>query len=82
MTWRGALRRAGRRTRRKLGLPVLSRRVVVLLLLGFLGLALAATIVPDFIAGLGQYRANQYEPKDFQREEHVDQTSRAPKGRP
>ncbi len=75
-------RRTWRRIRRKLGLPVLSRRVVVLLLLGFLGLALAATIVPDFITGLAQYRATQYEPKDFQREEHVERASRAPKGPP
>lgn len=78
MTWR----RRWRRTRRRLGLPVLSRRGVALLVLGFLGLALAATIVPDFISSLARYRANQYEPKDFQREEHVEQAARPPRGVP
>lgn len=82
MSWQGTLRRAGRRIRRRLGLPVLSRRVVLLILLGFLGLALVATILPDFIARLAQYRVNQYEPKDFQREQHLEQSSKGGKGSP
>ena len=82
MSWRGRWRRAGRRIRRRLGLPVLSRRGALLILLGFLGLALVATILPDFLAGLARYRVNQYEPKDFQREEHLEQSSKGGKGSP
>jgi hypothetical protein len=74
MSWRGARRRAERRLRRRLGLPVLSRRAALLVLLGFLGLALGATVLPDFLAALARYRVNQYEPKDFQREEHLEQS--------
>jgi hypothetical protein len=81
MSWRGTWRRTGRRLRKRLGLPVLSRRAALLVLLGFLGLALGATILPDLIAGFARYRVNQYEPKDFQREEHLEQ-SKGRKGSP
>ena len=36
----------------------------------------------DFIARLAQYRVNQYEPKDFQREQHLEQSSKGGKGSP
>jgi hypothetical protein len=78
MSWR----RWSRRVRRSLGLPAVSRRAALWILLLFVGLAfLSVTVFSDFATTLSQYRFQHYEPKDFQREEHVEPTSKPPKER-
>ncbi|MBI3454378.1 MAG: hypothetical protein HY002_01135 [Candidatus Rokubacteria bacterium] len=79
----GWVRRASHRLRRRLGVPRISRRTALVILFVFIGLALlSATLLADFLATLGGYRVDQYEPKDFQREEYMERTMRPPTGRP
>ncbi|MBI3989055.1 MAG: hypothetical protein HY347_05505 [candidate division NC10 bacterium] len=74
MRWRLRIRRFGRRLRRRLGLPPISRRTALVLLLLFIGLVfVAVAIVADFLIKTGRYGPKYYEPKDFQREEHLEQ---------
>ncbi len=74
MRWGFWIRRYGRRLRRRLGLPALSRRTALLILLFFLGLIwVAVTLMADFFMKTGRYGPRYYEPKDFQREEHIEQ---------
>lgn len=81
MTWWYPIRRARRRLRRVLGLPVLSRRAALLILLAFLGLAfLSVTVLSEFVVTLSGYRFQQYEPKDFQREELMERAAKPPRG--
>lgn len=68
MTWR--VRKKGRRIRRYLGLPILSRRAWLLVVLVFLGLVyVGVTVVGDFVMTIGRYAPQYYEPKDVQRED-------------
>lgn len=72
LRWRARLRRAARHLRRWLGLPGLSRRTLVLVLLVFLGLAfVSVTLVADFVLKISGYAPWYYEPKDFEREEQA-----------
>ena len=72
--WRLRIRRFGRRIRRRLGLPAFSRRTTLALILLLIGLAfVAVTIVADFFMKTAQYSPQYYEPKDIQREEHIEQ---------
>ena len=67
-TWLWLMRRA-HRIRRRLGLPALRRRTVLLILLVLAGLVYASvTLLADFFGTSGQYRPKYYEPKDFERE--------------
>ncbi|MFN3476313.1 MAG: hypothetical protein ACK4Z6_01985 [Candidatus Methylomirabilales bacterium] len=78
--WRRWIRRFGRRFRRRLGLPALSRRTVLAILLLFIGLAfVAVAIVADFLTKTGRYGPHYYEPKDFQREEYLKQLEQVEK---
>lgn len=66
--------------RRRFGLPVVGRRTVLLIFLLFIGLAyVAVTILANFVMKLGQYEPHYYEPKDFQREEHLEQPEKLQK---
>lgn len=66
------IRRRARRLRRRLGLPALSRRAVLLILLAILGLAyVSATVLGDLIMKMGRHAPQSYEPKDFERELEV-----------
>ena len=68
LTWR--LWKSGRRIRRHLGLPILSRRTWLLVVLAFLGLIyVGVTVVADFVMKIGRYAPQYYEPKDVQRED-------------
>jgi hypothetical protein len=71
-----------RRVRGWLGVPAVSSRTWLLVILLFLGLVLGATVLTDFVLKFGQYAPWYYEPKDFQREEQLQRESgksRAPK---
>jgi len=66
--WLWLMRRA-HRIRRRLGLPALRRRTVLLILLVLAGLVYASvTVLADFFGRSSQYGPKYYEPKDFQRE--------------
>ena len=76
------LRRLTRRVRGWLGVPAVSSRTWLLVILLFLGLVLGVTLLTDFVLKFGQYAPWYYEPKDFQREEQLQRESgksRAPK---
>jgi len=63
-----------------LGLPALSRRTALVLILLFIGLAfVAVAIVADFLLKTGRYGLQYYEPKDFQREEYLKQLEKMEK---
>ncbi|MFQ5960749.1 MAG: hypothetical protein ACE5MG_05090 [Candidatus Methylomirabilales bacterium] len=75
------IRRRMRRLRRRLGLPALRGRTVLLIFLAILGLAyVSATVLGDFIMEMGRYAPKFYEPKDFAREEAVPVPAR-PEGK-
>ncbi len=66
--------------RRRFGLPVVGPRTVLLILLLFIGLVyVTVTILADFVMKLGQYGPHYYEPKDLQREEHLEQPEKLQK---
>ena len=63
------IRRRARRVRRRLGLPALSCRAALLILLVLLCLAfVSVAVLGDLITKMGQYAPQFYEPKDFERE--------------
>lgn len=66
----GQLRKKGRRLRRRLGLPVLSRRAWLFVVLAFLGLVyVAVTVVGEFVVKTTQYAPELYELKDLRKED-------------
>lgn len=66
----------GRRLRRRLGLPVLSARAWLLVVLAILGLVYAGTaVIADFAVKLARYAPRYYEPKDFQRQDLIERQS-------
>lgn len=68
MRWRLWISRAGRRIRRRLGLPAFSRRAALLIVLTIIGLAyVSVTFLADFFTTLAGYAPQYYEPKDSQR---------------
>ena len=73
MSPRLRIRRAGRRMRRSLGLPALSLRAALLIILLFLALAyVSVTIVADFFTRQGQYAPRYYEPKESERQQMLE----------
>lgn len=73
MRWRARLRHARRRFRRRLGLPRLSRRGALLILLAFVSLVfVSVTILANWATLMHAYAPRYYEPKDFQREELIE----------
>lgn len=80
MKWGRWIRRFGRRLRRRLGLPALSRRTALLIFLIFISLVyVGVTLVADFFMKMGRYGPQSYEPKDFQREEYLKQLEQSEK---
>jgi len=72
------LRRLTRRVRGWLGVPAVSSRTWLMVILLFLGLVLGVTLLTDFVLKFGHYAPRDYEPKDFQREEQVQRESAKP----
>lgn len=72
------LRRLTRRLRGVVGLPPVSKRAWLMVVLLFLGLVVAVVVLTDFALKSGRYAPQYYEPKDFQREEQVERESAKP----
>ncbi|MFQ5848928.1 MAG: hypothetical protein ACE5IQ_14800 [Candidatus Methylomirabilales bacterium] len=79
------VRRQVRRLQTWLGLPTMSCRATLLVLLALIALAVVSvTLLGDFITKMGQYDPQYYEPKDYQRQIEVErkQGLGMPRGNP